>query len=421
MRVVFVSNYINHRQIPFSEAMVKLLGEGNYTFLQTEPMEEERKNMGWGGIDLPSYVRLPYTSPEEEARCRQLVLDSDAVIFGGTEDESWIRPRLERGGFTMRYSERVYKDGQWKCITPRGLKKKFHDHTAFRDKPVYLLCSGAYVASDFRIFRAYTGKMFRWGYFPEFVPEDVDKLMESKSGDGPVRLLWAGRMIDWKHPEKAVEGARFLKEKKIPFHLNFIGGGPLEGALQELVKQYGLSGEVTFLGFREPAQVREEMRSSDVLLFTSDRREGWGAVANEAMNSGCVVLADAMIGAVPYLIRSGWNGAVYSKERWGYGPWRRSLYEEWLEKLARDRKTREFLARNAYATIAEKWNAQHAAENLIRLMEDLMDEKKESVSEMKEADKSVKITDDFIAEPTSREIPLQENRIRKNAMRGLKE
>jgi hypothetical protein len=186
------------------------------------------------------------------------------------------------------------------------------------------------------------------------------------------------------------------------------------------------------------------MRKSDVFLFTSDRREGWGAVANEAMNSGCAVLADAMIGAVPYLLRSGWNGAVYSRDRWGFGRRRRSLYEEWLEKLATDRKTREYLARNAYATIAEKWNPEHAAENLLGLMKELMGAEAEDAKEEtlgkdgadqahkntnrtlsnsnchgNKTDGTVKITDDFIEEPCSPEEPMQENRIRKNAMRGI--
>ena len=44
--VVFVSNYINHHQIPFCNAMDRLL-QGNFTFVQTEPMEEERVRMGW--------------------------------------------------------------------------------------------------------------------------------------------------------------------------------------------------------------------------------------------------------------------------------------------------------------------------------------------------------------------------------------
>ena len=59
MNVTFVSNYINHHQIPFCEAMVKSLGEGNFTFLQTMRMEKERLDMGWEDLseDLPYVVR----------------------------------------------------------------------------------------------------------------------------------------------------------------------------------------------------------------------------------------------------------------------------------------------------------------------------------------------------------------------------
>lgn len=46
MKTVFVSNYINHHQIPFCNAMYAKLGD-DFTFIQMEPMEEERIRMGW--------------------------------------------------------------------------------------------------------------------------------------------------------------------------------------------------------------------------------------------------------------------------------------------------------------------------------------------------------------------------------------
>ena len=45
MKVVFVSNYINHHQIPFCNAMREQLSE-DFFFVQTEPMAEERIKMG---------------------------------------------------------------------------------------------------------------------------------------------------------------------------------------------------------------------------------------------------------------------------------------------------------------------------------------------------------------------------------------
>ena len=44
MQVVFVSNYFNHHQLSFCDALYELL-EGSFCFLQTQPMEEERVKM----------------------------------------------------------------------------------------------------------------------------------------------------------------------------------------------------------------------------------------------------------------------------------------------------------------------------------------------------------------------------------------
>ena len=158
-KIAFVSNYINHHQIPFCDSMYRLL-EGAFTFVQTERMEQERVQMGWHASRRPAYVRCWYEEPEA---CRQLVLDCDVALFGGTDDESYIEERLRAGKPVMRVSERLYKTGQWKAVSPRGLLKKYHDHTRYRKSPVWLLCAGAYVASDFRIIRAYPGRRYGGG------------------------------------------------------------------------------------------------------------------------------------------------------------------------------------------------------------------------------------------------------------------
>ncbi len=362
LKVAMVSNYINHHQIPFCNAMYRLL-QGRFTFVQTEKMEEQRVKMGWSQEERPAYVRCFY---EEEEFCRQLILDCDVVLFGGTDEECYIVPRLEAGKPVIRYSERLYKTGQWKAVSPRGLKKKYHDHTRYRRAAVYLLCSGAYVASDFHIVRAYPGKMFRWGYFPETRRYDVEKLFEQKGQGGTPRLLWAGRMIDWKHPELAVETARHLQEKGLDFHLDIIGDGELRGQVEKLAAGYGLERRVSFVGYQPPETVRGYMEKADVFLFTSDRQEGWGAVLSEAMNSGCAVAADHMIGAAPTLICSGENGYIYEDGK------AEQLFLL-AEQLVKDEALRRRLGKNAYRTIVEKWNAECAAGELMKLIEQILD------------------------------------------------
>ena len=44
MNITFISNYLTHHQIPFSEKMAELPGI-EYYFISTLPMEEERVAM----------------------------------------------------------------------------------------------------------------------------------------------------------------------------------------------------------------------------------------------------------------------------------------------------------------------------------------------------------------------------------------
>lgn len=363
MDAVFVSNYINHHQIPFCNAMYRLL-EGRFAFVQTEEMEEQRVRMGWHPAERPEYVRCYYEEPES---CRRLIADASMVFFGGTDDESYIVDRLASGRPVIRISERLYKTGQWKAVSPRGLRKKYMDHTRYRRERVYLLCAGAYVASDFHIIRAYPGKMFRWGYFPETRRYDTERLMSAKGygQTGVPFLLWAARMIDWKHPGLAIETARRLKEKNLDFHMEVVGDGGLRKQMEALVREYGLAEKVALSGYQTPEYVRERMEKADIFLLTSDRQEGWGAVANEAMNSGCALIADHMTGAAPYLIENGRNGFLYRDGK------KEQLFSL-AERLVRDRQLCRRLGMEAYETITGLWNAETAAERLFRMTQDIL-------------------------------------------------
>lgn len=357
MKVTFVSNYINHHQIPLAEELYAVLGE-DYRFIQTEEMEQERVRMGWNArTDSLPYLLKYYEKPQE---AKTFIADSDIVVFGGTDDESYITDRLQAHKPVIRYSERIYKTGQWKAVSPRGLRRKYLDHTRYRKQPVYLLCAGAYVPSDFHMVRAYPDKMFRWGYFPPFAEHDMDALLEKKKNNPVPRILWSGRFLDWKHPMEALALAARLKQEHAAFELVLVGGGEQEAQIQEEIDKKELQDVVHLRGFLKPEEVRGEMEQADIFLFTSDYREGWGAVLNEAMNSGCAVVANVAAGASPYLIRHGQNGFLYQNRD------SESLYRH-VNDLLIQPDLRVQLGRNAYETIATTWNAKKASEALLLL------------------------------------------------------
>ncbi len=383
MVVTFVSNYINHHQLPFCRAMQDVAGDVEFWFVQTMPMEEKRVNMGWGVDEstLPFLV-LYYN---EEQRAKELIENSDVVLFGWTEGltADLEKKRLSSGKLSFRISERIYREGQWKFVSPRGLASKYHEHFVYRDKPVYLLCTGAYVASDFNLIKSYPGKKLKWGYFPDASAAaaggengetdcDAQEVNETAIADAPgnaiakkvssevpVRLCWAGRLIELKHPEFAVKVASRLKNSGRDFVMDIVGDGPLRPALEDMVKSEGLEGLVTFTGAVAPGKVLSYMDRADVFLFTSNYLEGWGAVVNEAMERECAVVASLEAGAVPYLIEDGVNGLVY----------RNGSYEEFEKKvrfLVDNRDKISIYGRAAKMTIKSLWNAKNAAGELVR-------------------------------------------------------
>ncbi len=361
MKMVFLSNYMNHHQKPLSDALYRLT-DGNYCFIQTEPIEQERLEMGWA----EQSETLPYLCKyyEDEKNCDRMIFDCDVLLLGWTGREELAAERLAAGKLTLRVSERLYKEGRWRAFSPRGLAAKYKEHTRYRKAPVYLLCAGAYTAWDFSFFHAYPKKMFRWGYFPEARTYTEEELF-AKKPEGTFHIAWTGRFIPEKHPEYMIPLACHLRAAGLPFQIHMVGGGALEEKILQQAAAENLSDYITFHGVQSPEGVRDILEGCHIHLCTSTAWEGWGAVVNEGMNSGCVEIANVEVGAAPYLIRQGVNGFVYAGDSYG------SLRDLVMEVCTHWENYRH-IGHAAYETIVREWNADVAAQRLVDFSENLL-------------------------------------------------
>ena len=363
MKILFASNFFNHHQQPLSERLARQ-PEVDYQFIETMPMPHEQKQLGYHMEQLPGYVCPAYLGQAQRERALRLLEEAD-VLITGSAPETMVRSCIRRNKLVFRYSERPVKKREPLKYLPRLLRWNWRNPPG---KPIYLLCASAYAAGDYARFGLFRNRAYKWGYFPETKHyEDPDALLAAKDTR---EILWCGRFLDWKHPEAALLAAGKLKGEGYSFRLRFIGTGEQERSLHTMAEEAGLSDCVEFLGPMSPEQVRAHMERAGIYLFTSDKQEGWGAVLNESMNSGCAVIASHAIGSVPFLLKDEENGLVFRSGDV------EMLYEK-IRYLLDHPQEQKRLGKAAYETIAGEWNAQVAAQRVVRLAQAILDGEKE--------------------------------------------
>ena len=351
MKIVFVSNFYNHHQAFISRKLFQLT-EGNYRFIATAEVPQERKTLGYSS-HTDNFV-IQYAS--KSALTMEWIDTADVVVCGSAPQYLFRKRKKERKKLIFKYSEHLFKKGfQWWKYPVRWIR--MHRHIP-SNAPIYMLCASAYTSSDYSKMGLFKGKTYKWGYFPECKRyDDIGALIAHKN---PQEILWCGRFLDWKHPDDVLTVAKRLKDENYNFHINIIGAGEMENTLKQFVLENDLSEQVSLLGSMSPEKVREHMEKSGIFLFTSDRKEGWGAVLNEAMNSACAVIASTEAGSTPYLIRHGENGLAYSSSKVD------ELFEN-AKYLLQHPEEQARLGQAAYETITTEWNADIAAERLVAL------------------------------------------------------
>ncbi|MFC4220508.1 glycosyltransferase family 4 protein [Flagellimonas marina] len=369
MTIAIFSNFFNHHQKPLADELYKALGE-DFTFVATEPMPDSFKKSGYSTFENTPYVLHAYENEKTKHRAVELSLTSDAVIHGAAP-LLYIKERLALNKLTFRYAERMFKKSALQKFNPRTLWNQYKKHTVFKHKDCHMLCASAYTANDLHWIGAYPNKMYKWGYFTKTPNIDIESVLEEKR-NSVFTILFVARLIDWKHPEMVILLAEELKKMGCSFEVKIVGSGDMKEELSNMIDRSDLGNCVKLLGNIENEQVLELMRTSHAFFFSSDRNEGWGAVANEAMANGCTLVASHEIGAVPYLIIPYKTGMVFQSKNLKQAT-------AIMRKLIEDRELNSSLARNAFLSIRETWSPKNAATNLLGLSQNLLASKQNNI------------------------------------------
>lgn len=383
MKLVFYSLVLNHHQACLSDEFYHLLG-GQYAFVETAECHDRK-----GAMD--DYSKRPYLTKAWEStdafnQAMRLACSADCCVFSGLQALPFEKERMKRGLLSFDMSERWLKRGWVNLFSPVIFRMWLsYQMGGWRRKPLYKLCCSAFAADDQYKLATFNNRCYKWGYFTKVEEFDVEASSDDSTSN-ITPLMWCSRYLMWKHPELPILMAHTLKMRGYHFVLDMFGSGEYEEQAKQLAGKLGVEDMVKFRGSMPNEQLMREMKEHDIFLFTSDRNEGWGAVANESMANGCVLVASDAIGSVPYLVKYGVNGLMFksASTKTSFGNPDQKALDDLTEKVAwlLDNKDRmKEMQRAAFLTMYNTWSPKRAAQNLLQLIDELQNGRGTSIKE----------------------------------------
>ncbi len=301
MKMVIYTIMVSPHQLPLARELAKYIGPDDFCYIYSKDVDDQRIKMGWNSKATESWCRKVCKNDS--------ILENCEILLSGIRDFPLFERRARRNLKTYYMSERWFKPiyGVWpgwvRLFHPRFLKMILRIRRLIRESDGFRYFHiGEWARRDMLWICGHDSesKMVPWGYFVEKSSAEGAVV---RNGELPLRILWAGRMIRLKHVDtllKALERLCRTGDNRDNYSLTLIGSGPEESRLISLAN--GLP--VKFMPFLPLEEVRSQMRQHDVYVFTSDARDGWGAVVNEALEEGMHVLGTKETGASATILPS---------------------------------------------------------------------------------------------------------------------
>lgn len=402
MKVILLTPWISPHQIPVASELAKRLEEGEFRYHYLFPPPPSHTIWGWDKLQRYNWLYLGNEQDRELETC-------DCLLSGVRAIDIFCKRNLA-GKKTVYISERWFKPplGMLRLLFPRYCWMAWRFCRCAARATFWCLPIGVHAARDMArlqgLFRGDLRCLFRapkvafescpggavvplkqavkagvlgpeqvafakrygftqipkahwgevkgkgvyermriWGYF---VAPGRGEGGHALPIQHPPRVLWVGRMLDWKRVGDLIQACRPDPDlKRGGILLDLYGHGPEEAKLRRLAEG---AENIRFHDFVPVEQVRELMRNHDIYVLPSNAYEGWGAVVSEALEEGMQVLAT---------IESGSGATMLSS---------RNLFQCGdIEKLASLLYNNELLASICY------WNVQEAVSYLACQCEEL--------------------------------------------------
>jgi glycosyltransferase involved in cell wall biosynthesis len=181
--------------------------------------------------------------------------------------------------------------------------------------------------------------------------EEIQRRVVLDTAKYNFNIVYIGRITYQKNPQRLIEIMRIVTDKLPSIKIGVIGTGELEKQTKLLVKQYGIEGNVTFLGYKNnPLKI---LNDAGVMILTS-RWEGTPMVALEALSVGVPIISTPTDGMCE-VIRDGFNGYLCDDNM---------NFAKFIIDVLSNKKLRDKLSQGAISTAKKINNIQQYKEKL---------------------------------------------------------
>jgi colanic acid/amylovoran biosynthesis glycosyltransferase len=188
-------------------------------------------------------------------------------------------------------------------------------------------------------------------------------------GDGRLRLVTVGRLVEKKGIEYVLRAVRILVDRGVDIEFLILGDGPLRDRLAALAAQLGVEQRVLLHGRHAQEKVRDGLEGSDVLVAASvtaadGDEEGIPNVLKEAMALGLPVVGTRHAG-IPELIEDGVSGFLVPERD-------EVALADALQRLAREPGRRAVMGRAGRTKVELEYDIDRLNDGLVGLLEGLI-------------------------------------------------
>lgn len=289
MILVFWQNMVSIHQ---SALMRALATKHEVTLVVEQLCEQARVDSGWIIPDIGN-TRIVVAPTDAEIH-ELLALDNDCVhIFTGMR----AFPMVTKA-FKQAVRRKLFVGLYMEPFDPTGWKGKIRKIVyqllalRYRHNVSFVLATGKTGLQCYRSSGFSDLQVFEWGYFTE---HPAHYKIKDARFDKTI-LLFIGQLISRKSILPFIQTFKELPNSS-SCELHIIGDGVQKN---ELIAAIDGHSNIKYLGNVPNKEISKHLQSCDLMVLPSIH-DGWGAVVNEALQSGCRVLCSTACGAASLL------------------------------------------------------------------------------------------------------------------------